>query len=160
MANQPNFNAMPWRIQVAFVLSVLIFVPSVWMMMGLMEISADRARGRVLRQLADLSADYALEINGRIIERPHGIIADLKRIRESNFNHSLRPKAEWYLVEIRDDHQTVRLLFTDDVNQSGKYWVFLADSGSVGTRIGSFIDADLATFLAAHQVRGTRTPRQ
>jgi hypothetical protein len=138
------------------IVGLLVILPALLGLMYLSDTFITSARETLLRQLAGVSAGYALDINGRRIAMPEVLIADLKRLKKDSFNHSLGRNEEWYRVTITDGPAHVTLAFSPDKDKFSKYWVVVP--GRFGGAIGSFENAHLREYLAERNVHGLPHP--
>ena len=160
--NQPHTQRAQQLWEYGAIFALLIFFPAIWLSIGFGERSEQKAHQAVLYQLNVLSTGFVLEVNGQTINSPSRIITDLKMLRRTH-EHAPGRNPTWYRIDIKDEQQVLTLLLARMENPNDKYWVFLpaADStpsrpvsvAPLGTRIGTFVDPELAAALAEHERR-------
>ena len=126
----------------------LVYLVPVWLVFMALQFSSEQKRSDgVLRHLNSLTDRCVVEIDGRVVETPTVVIDDLKRSRLDHLSHSSgRKRIE---IRIRDEGRVLVLWLYKDEYVPDKYWVFLA--GDPGSRVGSFVDPALASFLARYE---------
>jgi hypothetical protein len=160
--NRPNTQRAQQLWEYGVILALLIFFPVVWLSIGLGERSEQKAHRAVLHQLNVLLTGFVLEVNGQTINSPSRIITDLKMLRRTH-DHAPGRNPTWYRIDIKHEQQVLTLLLARMENPKDKYWVFLPAAHStpsrpvsaapLGTRIGTFVDPQLAAALAEYERR-------
>ena len=90
-----------------------------------------------------------MELNGREVDDPKPITANLKRAQPDRFNHAPGEIPQWYRIDIKNAEHSLVLLLAGDQEVADKYWVFLSGNHkAVGGRIGSFVAPELSAILA------------
>ena len=127
-------------------------------LMAFTEYREQMERAAVSQALADLSVGLVVELNGREVDDPTPIIANLKRAQPDRFNHAPGENPQWYRIEIKNAEHSLVVLLAGDQRVADKYWVFLPDSRKgLGGRGGSFVAPELSAILANY---GPGIPRR